>query len=335
MKRSKGALVVLIIGLVILVLSPIWKWGIGPMLIKVPDTIDTTSVYDGTLTLYVDPTSLALLPPEMAVVIPLSIARRDLSQPAKSTGSVAVIKETTNAKGPAGKEFINTTHYFAIDRKTSENVPGNGSDTNRKGFYPILPIGAKKITYQLWDQDTGKTGPANFTKTVTREGFKFKNVQCYEYKATGKPDPTVEPPLGLPKTISGAQIKSLASGIPGLSPTLLAGLVDTQKYPITYQKQTTATIVAEPRTGSIVQVPLNTEAYFVDASAMGLPSIKLAQVQYRQTPEKVAEVIDESAANWGLLDMVGLWIPLILLIVGVIVAAIGGIWFARKKPGVA
>jgi len=332
MKRSKAALVILIIGLVILILSPVFKWGIGPMLVKVPDTIDTTSVYDGTLTLFVDPTTLTVLPPEMAVVIPLSIERRDLSQPAKSTGSVAIIKETTNAKGPAGKEFINTTHYFALDRKTSENVPGNGSDTNRKGFYPILPIGAKKVTYQLWDQDTGRTGDTVYTKTVTLQGFKYKNVPCYEYKATGKAEPTVEPPLGLPKTITGAQIKALASGISGLNPAQLSGLVDTEKYPITYLKQTTATIVAEPRTGSIVQVPLDTETYYVDASAMGLPNIKLARVQYSQTLENVAEVLDESAANWGLLDLAGLWIPLILLIVGVVLTAIGGIWFARKKP---
>jgi cell division protein FtsX len=65
---------------------------------------------------------------------------------------------------------------------------------------------------------------------------------------------------------------------------------------------------------------------------MGLPNIKLAKVQYSQTLENVAEVLDESAANWGLLDLAGLWIPLILRIVGVVLTAIGGIWFARKKP---
>lgn len=332
MKRSKAALVIMIIGLVILVMAPIFKWVIGPSLVKIPDNIDVTSIYDGTLTLYVDPASLAVLPTDMAVVVPLAIARRDLSQPAKSTGSVALIKETTNAKGPAGKEFINTEHFFALDRKTSENVPGHGSDTDRKGYYPLLPIGAQKITYQLWDQDTGRTGPANFTKTVMLDGFKYKNVECYEYKAEGKPEPTVEPPLGLPKTISGAQIKALASGIPGLNPATIAGLVDTQQYPITYQKQTTATIVGEPRTGSIVSVPLNTEVYSVDASAMGLPSIKLAQVRYTQNPENVAAVIDDSAANWGLLDLAQKWIPLIVLLLGIVVTAVGAIWFGLSGP---
>ncbi len=331
MKRSKAALVIMIIGLVVLIMAPVFKWAIAPALVKLPDNIDTTSRYDGTLTLHVDPDSLTMLSEESAAVVPLAITRRDMSQPAKSTGSVALIKETTSARGPEGKEFINSTHYFALDRKTSENVAGHGSDTDRTGWYPLLPIGAEKITYQLWDQDTGRTGPAHFVKTVKLDGFKFHDVECYMYKAEGSPEPTVEPPLGLPGKISGAQIKAVAGGIPGFDPAGIAGLDDATTYPITYLKQTTAEIIGEPRTGSIVSVPSNHEAYFIDASAMGLPNIKLADVRYTQNPENVAQVIDDSAKNWALLDLAQLWVPLILLIAGAVIAAIGGIWFAVKK----
>ena len=332
MKRSKAGLVVLIIGLVILILTPIWKWGVGPSLVKVPDTIDVTSVYDGLLSLNVDPTSLSLLPPELTVKVPLSIVRRDVSQPSKSSSSVAVIKETTKAVGPGGKAFINTTMSYALDRKTSMNVADHGADAKRKGLYPILPIGVKKQTYQMWSDDLGRTGPAKFIKTTTVTGLTTPATQCFVFLATGPAEPTVNPPLGLPKSLTGAQIKALAASMPGVNPASLAGLSDTAQYPITYMKKTTATLVAEPRTGSIVSIPSNTDEYSIDASALGLGTIKLASIHFEQIAENVAKVMDETAENFALLKMVGLYIPLVLLILGVILTAIGGIWFARKKP---
>ena len=103
------------------------------------------------------------------------------------------------------------------------------------------------------------------------------------------------------------------------------------KRQITYLDQTTATIVGEPRTGSIVNA-INSDTYTVDASAVGLGKIKLATISYKQVPENVAKVMDETAENFGLLDMVGLWIPLILLILGLVVTVLGLILFLRKKP---
>jgi hypothetical protein len=324
MGRSKAALVILIIGLVILILAPIWKWGIGPMLVKVPDTIDATSVYDGTLSLYVDPASFTPLPADAPVKVPLQITRVDQSQPAKSTGSVAVIKETQKAIGPAGKTFIEGTMYYALDRKTSENVSNPAADFDRTGFYPILPIGVEKITYKLWGDDTRSTGDAKFVKVDKVSGFTTPATDVYWFKVEGSPEKTYSPPLGLPATISGADAKKL-SGNPNLA------VNDTEQYPITYLKQTTAVIASEPRTGSIVDVT-NTDTYFVDASALGQGNIKLASINYVQTRESVKQLIDESAENWNLLDMVYLWIPLILLIVGVALTATGGIWFAVSKP---
>ena len=332
MGRSKAALVILIIGLVILILAPIWKWGVVGAVVKVPDTIDVTSVYDGVLSLNVDPTSLSLLPPELTVKVPLSIVRRDVSQPSKSSSSVAVIKETTKAVGPRVGPFINTTMYYALDRKTSMNVADHGADANRKGLYPILPIGVKKQTYQMWSDDLGRTGPAKFVKTTKVTGLTTPATECFVFLATGPAEPTINPPLGLPKSLTGAQIKALAASMPGVNPASLAGLSDTAQYPITYMKKTTATLVAEPRTGSIVSIPSNTDEYSIDASALGLGTIKLASIHFEQIAENVAKVMDETAENFALLKMVGLYIPLVLLILGVILTAIGGIWFARKKP---
>jgi hypothetical protein len=324
-KRSKAGLVLLIIGLVFLILTPIWKWGIGPSLVKIPDNVNTPSVYEGILTLHVDPTTLSLLPPEMAVKIPLTITRVDKSDKAKYTGSVAVIEETMDAKGPGGKSFLTYDKFFAMDRHTSKNVSGNGSDADRTGYYVLLPFGTQKKAYPMWDDDTGKTGDIEFVKEETRDGFKNKDVPVYIFEGSGT-DTTVKPPLGLPDKLAGAQIKALVAGMPGVGPL---NLVDTQEYPITYLKSTEATAAVEPRTGTFNDVEVK-EEYTVDTSSLGIPNIKLATLEYDQTPENVAWNIDFNAKNFGLLDLAHLWVPLILLVLGIALFVPGLILFLRK-----
>jgi Porin PorA len=325
MKRSKAALVILIIGIVILILTPIFKWVIGPKLVKIPDTINTTNVYEGTLTLYVDPASLQVLPPDTPVKVPLAITRKDVSDTSKGSSGVAVVKETVKAVGPAGKTFISWTKYYSMDRFKSINVSGHGSDMNRQGYFILLPFNLQKKSYQMWDDDTGKLGDAKFVAVKKMDGVKFKGITCYVFKVAGQ-DPTINPPLGLPKTISGAEVKSILSN-PNFAVT------DTQQYPIGYIKRTEATLVADQKTGTIIALPDYNEIYYVDASALGQGNIKIATLHYAQTPENIATVIDDAAKFHNQIDLASTWLPLIMLILGVLLTVVGAIWFAvKKKP---
>jgi hypothetical protein len=314
--------VLIIIGIIVIALAPIWKWAIGPQLLKLPDDIDTTSIYEGVLSLSVDPNSLALLPPELEVKVPLTITRTDVSQPDLSTGSVAVVKENVSAVGPGGKEFITWEKFYAMDRKTAENVPGNNSDMDREGYFLLYGFGVKQESYPIWDDDTMKTTDSEFVKEETRDGFDNADVPVYVFEVGGK-DKMVEPPLGLPDKISGAQIKALINN-------RALPFNDTEMYKIDFLKDTQATLVVEPRTGIIVDIPSYDETYYVDAGALGMGEIKLANLLYRQTGENVREQIDDAASFFGLLDMVQIWIPVILLVVGLIILIIGIALFARK-----
>jgi hypothetical protein len=168
-----------------------------------------------------------------------------------------------------------------------------------------------------------KAGPATFVKVTKVNGIKTKNATAYVFHASGS-DPMVNPPLGLPKSVSGAEIKSILG-----NPNFAAN--DTQQYPINYIKKTDATIVVDQKTGAPINLPAYTETYYVDASGLGQANIKLGTLSYKQTPENVAAVLDDAAESYGLLSMVGLWIPLVLLILGVIITVIGAIWLSRKK----
>jgi Porin PorA len=324
-KRSKVGLVLIIIGALIVALAPIWKWGVGPMLLKIPDTIDTVSYYEGVLTLYVDPSSLSPLPEEMAVKVPLQITRTDKSAPERSSGDVAVIKETQLAKGPGGKAFVDVTKYYALDRKTAENVTSDEADVkDREGYSILLGFYVDKDgTYPIWDDDTRTTGDLEFVEETTLDGYTSKDVPAIVWRGSGK-EPTVGPVLGLPAEVSGAMIKSLLN-----NPALPFG--DTDMYPIQYVKSTDATVITGIKVGQFLSVPNYKEDYFIDASEAGLGEIKIATLEYGQTPASIKTSTDEGTEAYGLLDAVGIYIPLGLLIVGLIILVIGLILFLRKK----
>lgn len=326
MKRSKTGIVLMIVGLVFVALAPIWKWAIAPQFVKIPNGTDITSQYKGTLTLYADPEALVLYPEGQSKTIDLVITRRDVGNTPKSDSGVAVMEETMSAKNTqTGEVVVSWDKFYALNRKTSENVSGHNSDVNRTGYYIMLPMGVdKKKVYQMWDDDVAVTGDAKFVKEETLDGTKHKGVKVYVFQATStKKDKMVAPPLGLPEQLNGATIKKVLNN-PNLT------IPDDAVLPIDYYKTTDATIVVEPRTGVIVELPAYHEEYFVNAALPGQPEnmVKLADLTYKQA--NTAVVIDDTAKYFGLLDLATMWLPLIFLALGLILLLFGASLVWRK-----
>ena len=59
-------------------------------------------------------------------------------------------------------------------------------------------------------------------------------------------------------------------------------------------------------------------------------NIKLASLDYAQTPESIKDVLDNSAKSYMLLNAVEIWIPVALLVIGLIILIIGLILYLRK-----
>jgi len=326
LKRSKASIIVIVIGVIIAVLAPVWKWAIAPAFMKIPDDIEITSVYKGTIKMYADPEKMEFYPEGQQVDVPVAITRRDFSVPEKSDSEAAVIREQLEVVDADGNVFFEWDRYYALNRKNARNLPGHNSDTDRDGWYVMVPMGAEKITYQMWDDDTELTADAKFVKEETRDGNDFKDVAVYVYKAEGDVDRMVEPPMGLPKQLSGKAIKEVLG-----DPTLT--LADDTMLPIEYYKTGSTSIVVEPRTGSMVELPDYHEEYFVNASLPGQPPemIPIAVLDYKQTAESVAEAVDASAKYFGLLDLVTMWLPLMLLVVGLMLIIVGVLLGVRGR----
>jgi len=326
MKRSRAGVIVIVIGVILAIAAPVWKWAIAPVFIVIPDDLSIESIYEGTLKLYADADSMEFYPEGQEVTLPVTITRKDVSVPSKSDSEAAVIREQVEVVGPDNEVLISWDKYFALDRKTALNLPDHNSDRDREGYYVMLPMGAEQVTYEMWDDDTELTGDAVFSSEETRDGNDFKDVTVYVYEADGDLEPMVEPPLGLPGQLSGKEIKSILND-PGIN------LADDTMLPIEYLKQASVTIVAEPRTGAVVDLPAYHEEYYVNAALPGQPAnnILMGVLDYKQTPESVAFVIDESAGYFALLDLVTMWLPLMLLVVGLMMIIVGILLVVRKQ----
>ena len=326
MNRHRVGIIVIAIGVILAIAAPVWKWAIAPMFIEIPNDLSIESVYEGTLKLYADADNMEFYPEGQEVTLPVTITRKDSSVPEKSDSEAAVIREVVEVVGPDKEVLISWDKYFALDRKTALNLPGHNSDRDREGYYVMLPMGAEQVTYEMWDDDTELTGDAVFISEETRDGNDFKDVTVYVYEAKGNLEPMLEPPLGLPEQLSGKEIKVILN-----DPSI--NLADDTMLPIEYLKQASVTIVAEPRTGAIVDLPAYHEKYYVNAGLPGKPAnnIIMGELDYKQTSESVALVIDESAKYFALLDLVTMWLPLMLLVVGLIMIILGVLLRVRKQ----
>ncbi len=326
MKRSRAGIIVIVIGVILAIAAPVWKWAIAPMIIRIPDDLSVESTYEGTLKLYADAENMEFYPEGQEVTLPVTITRKDDSVPEKSDSEAAVIREQLAMVGPDNEVLLSWDKYFALDRKNALNLPGHNSDRDRDGYYVMLPMGAEQITYEMWDDDTELPADAVFINEEARDGNDFKDVTVYVYEVEGALEPMVEPPLGLPGQLSGKEIKSILN-----DPSI--NLADDTMLPIEYLKQGNVTVVVEPRTGAIVDLPIYHEEYYVNAGLPGQPAnnILMGVLDYKQTSESVAFLIDDSAKYFALLDLVTMWLPLMLFVVGLMMIIVGVLLMVRKQ----
>ena len=81
------------VGIVLVVLAIVWWTVIGPMLVKLPDDINTHMDFEGNLTLRVDQATGALLAEADAVTVPITAARDFVSLPELYDSSTAVLED--------------------------------------------------------------------------------------------------------------------------------------------------------------------------------------------------------------------------------------------------
>jgi len=328
LKRSRTGLVMIIIGALLIALAPAWLFGIGPLFIKLPADLKVDTAYAGKLTLYADRATSKFYPAGQEVVVPLTIQARDHAVPSRSSKRVLVMDErvaVTDSGTGQPLAGVRPDATYAVDRKTCENVPGFIEGIERTGYSLTFPIGSKKKSYPMWDDELGRSVYCKYTRETRMDGNKYKGVTVCVYDMPGDMERMSKPPPGLPANMTGKKLKEI-SGRSDLPIPDGAGIA------LEYYKKTELTQYVEPRTGMVVYVPRNHYEYYVKNAPGASPAyIKLATIDYSRVLASARDGIDASAKYFSLLDLDQKWTPLSFLVWGCVLLAVGVLLTVRSR----
>ncbi|AVT36414.1 DUF3068 domain-containing protein [Plantactinospora sp. BB1] len=238
-------------------------------------------------------------------------------------------KETAKLEGPldgdavvwlVGQEVIRTdtkalisaySTSLALDRKTGAARPWNkqwlDTGNNRQsvsysGQIYKFPFGTEKKTYDIFDRDINASQPARFVKTE-----EIKGLETYQFTQEIR-DATQELPAD--------RLQLLAS-------QLLPGATTSQ---VRYSN--TRSVWVEPTTGQFIKVQEAQRKSLVGNN--GQEAVILDAV-FTYTDDTIARSAEAAGSNRQLLQMVKLWGPLALLVIGLALVIVG-LLKALRRP---
>lgn len=322
MKRVWPGIVLLVLGALLVAMAPVWLWGIGPLFVELPADLEVITEYTGTLTLYADQVTSRFYPPGSEVVVPLEIHAEDRAVPSEVDPGLVVVQEKVTVKDAAsGKAMpgVRPDAVYVLDRRTCANVPGVIEGIDRDGYSLTFPIGTRKRSYPVWDDELGRCVSYEFEGVKRMDGEKSKGIEVYIFSTPGEMEKMEVPPPGLPASVSGKTVKEM-SGRPDLP------ISDDARLTLEYFKKMESTQYVEPRTGLVVFVPKHHYEYYVkNAPGMTPQYLRLASVEYSRKGANARSELDSAAKYFGPLDLDQKWVPLGFLVSGVIFILAGAV----------
>jgi len=377
--------IMIVLGALMIIAAILW-WTVGlNVLLKVPGDIDTTPVYEGEMTWYVNPTTKQPLPEGEEIVQPFEVKRNIVSLDDEYDSSTAVLKETDTLIVD-GVEQEPRIFVYTLDRKDMKNVADERAyaweesiNVDRSGaYFPVFPFDlSKEGDYPLWKNEVNAAIPVIYIDEAEKGGLKVYNFDVgFEQEQVWEPYFKV---LGLPTELSfeefsaklsamGVDVDALmALAAQALTPEDLQALAQAsaQPIPLSYYWEWHAEASVEPATGALVNLSMNEDLLTMEpdyASLTGLFSILMKYAQdpvlgpalqtlvslqaqlgeaepqrilknsYAQTSESVSEAIQKTKDSRSKLSLVKLWIPLILIIVGVLLLLVSALWRMMSRP---
>jgi hypothetical protein len=335
MKGKPGGLVVLGLGLVLIVAALVVRFVILPGQAQWPDDVDSTRTYDGTLHVMLNPTALETM--DLANLflrdVPITNSRHVTTEEVK--GNKAIVREVAKMNGPGGQEIQGSDTWYAIDRKTMKAIStADASDLansdkvrDREGLVIGFPIGTAKKEYDGWSSDLQTTLKVNYVREEERGG-----LDTYVFESSSPPREIVDPemlanfPAALPKDllVGLAQTLDLPDVMREQFANILPNLPDLVPLKYTYDYETTYWI--EPATGVLIDYDKH-EARKVALQIEGLPGplpiTSVFEQSYHTSTSSVEDAVKDAKDAKSQLDTFGTTVPLVLGVIGLVLAVVG------------
>jgi hypothetical protein len=215
---------------------------------------------------------------------------------------------------PRRHNVVNTvSQRYAFNRRTGQLSNCCGASINdstqirQSGIGLFWPIGTKKQTYQVFDNNSMKAWPARYVGEVKDTG-----VQTYEFTQS-VPATKVDVMTGVPTSLLG---------ISGPSKNVVAN-----RY-----WDATNTFWVDPRTGVLVDEEVKGQSYLQDVNGQGkLSAVSLDLRMDQASRQSLAKQANKNAASITTISVLG---PVALVVLGLILLLTATTpWRYLRRPG--
>ncbi|NUP53252.1 MAG: DUF3068 domain-containing protein [Catenulispora sp.] len=338
---TKTRITCAVLGVICLVAAALMAWLVTPKWVaRVPSDHTVDRTYEGTFKSLLDPGVLAQGNLQQAIKsnVPLTVVQH--VQVDKTSGNKALISDTRTTSA-AGAKVEQTKWDYAIDRRSLEAISNHPSDwvvIPAQGLTVSWPFGAEKKNYQGWTPETRTTTPLTYLREEKKQG-----ITTYVYEAKAPSAKIVDDQIlaVLPKTLPLALLRQLGQGgaLPAGEAAQLAQILPQlpESVPLAYTFQDDSTFWVDPSTGLVIDVHRTQQRVAGIALPTGtaVPLLPVAVAAYQDTAASSQKAADEARHGRTVIRWLGVYLPIILLAVGVVLVLLALLLRGRRRPAAA
>jgi hypothetical protein len=292
-ERGRLSVVLLGVGAFLVVVAALLRFYAAPQLIAAPNDVYETDTLVSPHASYFDEGALVTWH-DVRLTYTLTI-RGDQRA---SSGKIAVWDSFAALADPKLHNVINSVYQrSAFNRRTGQMVQCCGASVNdstqikQQGIGLFWPIGTKKQTYTVFDNNSMKSWPAHYVGEVKDTG-----VQTYEF--------TQHVPATVSDVMTGVPTSLL--GIKGPSRNVVANRYYTADN----------TFWVDPRTGVLVDEEVKAQSYLTATNGQG--RLNAVSLDLRMTPGSRHSLADQANKNAQSITVLSVLGPLALGVLGII-----------------
>ena len=292
-ERGRLSVVLLGVGAFLVVAAALLRFYAAPQLIAAPNDVYETDTLVSPHASYFDEGALVTWH-DVRLTYTLTI-RGDQRA---SSGKIAVWDSFASLADPKLHNVINSVYQrSAFNRRTGQMVQCCGASVNdstqikQQGIGLFWPIGTKKQTYTVFDNNSMKSWPAHYVGEVKDTG-----VQTYEF--------TQHVPATVSDVMTGVPTSLL--GIKGPSRNVVANRYYTADN----------TFWVDPRTGVLVDEEVKAQSYLTATNGQG--RLNAVSLDLRMTPGSRHSLADQANKNAQSITVLSVLGPLALGVLGII-----------------
>lgn len=306
MRRSFGPILVGL-GMFLLVAGLLVKFYAVPKLAVAPIDQQSVTNLEATGATIFDTGQLKNITTDLSVSV-RTVGDVDASE--KAPDGTAVWVSSTSTRSSDGQVRSRSVKRVAFDQSTGaavnccgnfiETQEGDREQVERKGQTFKFPFFAEKKTYEAWDDTLQSAVPARYTGTT-----KVKGMTVYTFEAD------------VPATQVGTrEVPASVLGEQG------SGNVEANSM---YQAHTTYYI--EPTTGAPVNQVVDQKQWLThDGNELVTTEAEIAY-----TDDEVQQSVDDLKGQASMLSAANSWIPLVLILLGLLGLVLGGLLSLRSR----